>query len=186
MKEDQARWNKRFSERPMVQAKAPAFIEEALDQLLPGSVLDIASGDGAAALFLAAKGFTVSAADISEDALDRLNTFAQEKNLEVSTYTLDLDHPEQLNELETFDNIVMTHFKPAPHYWPLLIALLRPGGKLLLSTFNLTHHEKNGFSRRFCLEPGELRNINEHLELEHFASIQRGESYMDDYLFRKV
>ncbi|WP_197479816.1 hypothetical protein, partial [Oleiphilus sp. HI0132] len=61
MKEDQARWNKRFSERPMVQAKAPAFIEEALDQLLPGSVLDIASGDGAAALFLAAKGFTVSA-----------------------------------------------------------------------------------------------------------------------------
>jgi len=186
VKEDQERWNTRFSKRPMTHPNTPGFIEERLEQLLPGTVLDVASGDGAAALYLAEKGFTVTATDISEVALERLAFFAQERHIAVATCAVDLDQPAPLTRLGTFDNIVMTHFKPATDYWPLLISLLRPGGKLLLSTFNLQHHLENNYSRRFCLGEKELVSISDHLTLEHHASVNRNGSYMDDYQFRRV
>jgi 2-polyprenyl-3-methyl-5-hydroxy-6-metoxy-1,4-benzoquinol methylase len=186
MEEDQKRWNTRFFKRPIVRPNTPEFIEERFYQLLPGTVLDVASGDGAAALYLAVKGFTVTAIDISDVALERLALFAQELNLEVATCLVDLDQPAPLTRLGMFDNIVIAHFKPKSIYWPLLVSLLRPGGKLLLSTFSLKHHLENNFSRRFCLEEYELVNISDQLVLEHHASVNRAGSYMDDYLFRKV
>lgn len=186
MKEDRKRWNTRFSKRPMIQPSTPEFIEEQIEQMLQGTVLDVASGDGAAALYLATKGFTVTAIDISEIALERLDFFAQKLNLEVATCVMDLDQPSSLTSLGTFNNIVIAHFKPETNDWPLLVSLLRPGGKLLLSTFNLEHHLKNDFSRRFCLEEKELVNVSDQLALEHHASVNRNGSYMDDYLFRRV
>jgi len=186
VKENRERWNKRFSKRPMIQPSTPGFIEERYEQMLPGTVLDVASGDGAAALYLATKGFTVTAIDISEVALERLDVFAQELHLEVATCVVDLDQPSSLTSLGTFNNIVIAHFKPETNYWPLLVSLLRPGGKLLLSTFSLEHHLEKGFSRRFCLEEKELVNVSDQLALEHHASVNRNGSYMDDYLFRRV
>jgi len=184
--EDRVRWNTRFSKRPMKQPNTPEFIEESFDQLLPGTVLDVASGDGAVSLYLASKGFTVTATDISGVALERLTFFAQELNLEVNTYLVDLDQPAILSCLGTFDNIVIAHFKPKTTYWPLLVSLLRPRGKLLISTFSLKHHLENNFSRRFCLEENELVNVSDQLVLEHHAPVNRNGSYMDDYLFRRV
>ncbi|MFT7373096.1 MAG: 2-polyprenyl-3-methyl-5-hydroxy-6-metoxy-1,4-benzoquinol methylase [Oleiphilaceae bacterium] len=186
MKEDRERWNRRFSNRPMIQPNTPEFIKERFHQLLPGTVLDVASGDGAVALYLAAKGFTVTATDISNIALERLAFFAQKQGLEVATCLVDLDQPIALTQLGTFDNIVIAHFKPETHHWRLLVSLLRPSGKLLLSTFSLKHHLENNFSRRFCLEDDELVNVSDHLVLEHHAAVNRNGSYMDDYLFRRV
>jgi len=186
VKEDRERWNTRFIKRPMKQPNTPGFIKERFGQLLPGTVLDVASGDGAATLYLAAKGFTVTAIDISDVALERLSFFAQEFNLEVAAYLVDLDKPSTLARLGTFDNIIIAHFKPESTHWPLLVSLLHPGGKLLISTFNLKHHLENKFSRRFCLEKDELVNISDQLILEHHASANRNGSYMDDYQFRRV
>ena len=186
MEEDRERWNTRFKKHLMVQPNTPGFIEDKLDQLRPGTVLDIASGDGAAALYLARKKFSVTAIDISDVALQRLSIFAQESGLDKKTCQVDLDHPSPLTQLGTFDNIVIAHFKPKASYWPLLASLLRPGGKLLLSTFNLKHHNTNGFSRRFCLEHKELIDISDQLILEHHASSDRNGHYMDDYLFSRV
>jgi len=186
MKEDQEHWNTRFRKRPLIQPNSPGFIEEKFDQLIQGTVLDVASGDGAAALYLAEKGFIVTATDISDVALERLAFFAQELNLEVATCLVDLDQPNAFTHLGTFNNIVITHFKPETIYWPLLVSLLRPGGQLLISTFNLKHHLENNFSRRFCLEENELVNVNDKLVLQHHASVNRSGSYIDDYLFRRV
>lgn len=185
MKEDKDRWNTRFEQRPMTPPKPPGFIEDSIKQLAPGSVLDIASGDGAASLYLATQGFTVTAADISDIALNRLTTFSANQNTLISTITLDLDQSDATTQLGQFNNIVIAHFKPQPDYWPLFVELLHPGGKLLLTTFNTKHHEENGFSRRFCLEENELLDVNEQLIVEHHASVLRNGSYMDDYLFRR-
>ena len=170
----------------MTQPHTPIFIEERLEQFRSGTVLDIASGDGAAALYLAQKGFTVTATDISEIALERLAFFAQKMSLNIVTCAADLDQPAALTHLGRFDNIVMAHFKPEPNYWPLIMSLLRPGGRLLLSTFNLKHHLENSFARRFCLEERELIDISDQLVLEYYASVNRNGSYMDDYQFRRV
>lgn len=190
MKEDKERWNSRFSSRPNTQPSAPGFIQDSVEKLQAGSVLDVASGDGAAALFLASKGFNTSAMDISDVALQRLNEFATKRNLIIETVVADLDdlsqRPINTNKfLEAFDNIVICHFKPKPEYWPLLISWLKPGGKLFISTFNLKHHTENGFSRRFCLEDSELLNIDQQLAVEHYESVDRDGDYMDDYMFIK-
>lgn len=186
MKEDKDRWNLKFSNRPMKPAKVPGFIKDQAVSMKPGAVLDIACGDGAASLYLAEKGFEVTACDISELALARLQQFAQDKRLKVRTRLADLDQSEALSDLPSFDYLVVTHFKPKIAYWPTLVSHLKPGGKLLLSTFNWQHHLKNNFSRRFCLEEKELFDINEQLELEYHASVLRDGSYMDDYLFRRI
>jgi 2-polyprenyl-3-methyl-5-hydroxy-6-metoxy-1,4-benzoquinol methylase len=170
----------------MIPPSTPGFIKEKLDQLLPGTVLDIASGDGAASLYLAAKGFTVTATDISEVALGRLAAFSQELNLVIATCEVDFDQPTPLTHLGMFDNIVVAHFKPKADYWPLFVSLLRPGGKLLLSTFGVRHHLENNFSRRFCLDKKELVNVSNQLTLEHYASTHRNGNYMEDYLFSRV
>lgn len=184
MKEDRYRWNKRFSEREMVLGKTPLFIEERFSEVAPGSVLDIACGDGVAALYLADKGFEVTAVDVSDVALQRLESFANERGLDVCTYQADLDQSNSLDHLPQYDYIVMTHFKPKDEYWPIIISHLKPNGRLYLSTFNCLHHLKNNFSRRFCLEENELVNISKLLELEFHASVERDGSYMDDYQFQ--
>ena len=186
MKSDQERWNSRFKKRPLIQPQTPEFIIESLGQLLAGTVLDVASGDGAAALYLASKGFDVTAIDISEVALERLVVFSRQLNLEITTCAVDLDQASTLNQLGAFDNIVISHFKPDPKLWPILISLLHPGGKLLLNTFNLKHHLENNFSRRFCLVEKELVSISDELILEHYASLNRNGNHMDDYLFRRI
>jgi len=185
LKQDQTRWNARFSMRSNDAPTPPGFVLERVNALNTGSVLDIASGDGAAALYLASKGFAVTATDISDVALTRLTDFANMRDQRVNCIRDDLDAPQHLQHLGPFDNLVMTHFKPQATYWPLFVSLLKPGGKLLLSTFNMMHHTENGFSQRFCLAPNALVGISDQLTVEHHASVLRGGDYMDDYLFKK-
>ena len=186
MREDQERWNTRFNKRPLVQPSTPRFMKEKFDQLIPGTVLDLACGDGAATLYLAEKGLKVTATDISDIALARLSIFAKALSLDVSTCLVDFDHPTALSHLGAFDNIVIMHFKPKPVHWPIIVSLLRPGGKLLMSTFNLQHHFENNFSRRFCLEKNELIHVSEDLVLDHHESVNINGNYMDDYIFHKA
>lgn len=184
MEADRRKWDQRFSNKPNRAPGAPGYLTEACQQLSPGSVLDLASGDGAAALYLAEKGFEVTATDISKVALNRLQGFAEQRGLMISTRTLDLDNPQEVLTLGRFNNVVVFHFKPSDTLWQLLPQLLVPGGHLMLSTFNVRHHQENGFSRRFCLEPGEWCQVHPALTLCQYQSVERHGDYMDDYLFR--
>jgi tellurite methyltransferase len=189
MLEDKQRWNQRFSDKALNFPKPPGFIEENASRLSSGCVLDIACGDGAAALYLAErgaeKGIEVVAADISDVALDRLNGFAAQKKVEVQTLCIDFDDTAALKTLGHFDAIVMAHYKPAISLLSVLIDQLKPDGFLAITTFNLQHHSENGFSKRFCLLQEEFLKIDERLSCEVYQSVERNGNYMDDYLFRK-
>lgn len=69
---------------------SPEFYD--LIKLLPRAarVLDLGCGDGRIALFLAEKGFDVTAVDISEAAIDKLERLANEKDLPVTTIIQDM------------------------------------------------------------------------------------------------
>lgn len=186
MLEDKQRWNQRFSNKPLSFPKPPAFILEQAPVLASGRVLDIASGDGAASLLLAEKGAEVVAVDISDVALQRLESFAVDKQLDLSTACIDLDDHVALKVLGEFDAIVMAHFKPSVKLLRVLIELLSINGVLVVTTFNLKHHEKNDFSKRFCLLPEEFLRIDERLSCEVYKSVEREGDYMDDYLFKRL
>ena len=185
MQEDARKWNRIFTGRPVRPPTPPEFISRQYQQLKPGNVLDVASGDGASALFLADRGFDVTAIDISSEGLNRLKAFAADRQLDINTRLIDLDLPNALSALETYDNIVICRFKPATTLWRSLVEHLAPGGFLALSTFNSAHHQTTGFPQRFCLEPEELRFVHPELELMLYETSQPGEAAVDSYLFQR-
>lgn len=183
MKSDRQRWDQRFSDKPLTAPKPPGFLVQEREVLPSGRALDIASGDGAAALWLAAQGFDTTAVDISSVALSRLQSFAQQQQLSITELCCDLDDPAQVTSqlAGSFDVIVMAHFKPSLALMTQLGSLLSPTGQLLLTTFNQQHHLSNGFSQRFCLAPSEFESSVPGLRCLHYQSVMRGDSYMDDY-----
>ncbi len=187
MEADRARWDKRFDERPFTQPSAPTFFLEQSVSLPRGRALDVASGDGAVALWFARQGYDVTAVDISSVALARLQAFADQQKLLINCKNIDLDDRSALKEglSETYELICLAHFKPSLQLLEFLGACLAPGGQLLLSTFNLQHHQHNGFSKRFCLTPGEFQSTVEGLQCIHYQSVIRGDSFMDDYRWQR-
>jgi SAM-dependent methyltransferase len=62
-----------------------------IDLLPPGRALDIATGEGRNAVFLAQHGFQVDAVDISEVGLEKARKLAREAGLRIRTIPADLD-----------------------------------------------------------------------------------------------
>ncbi len=85
------KWNDRYQAGEQVfKSPAPLVIEFA-GPLAPGSALDLASGPGRNALYLAERGWRVTALDGSPVAIDLLRHRAREQNLSVETKVIDLE-----------------------------------------------------------------------------------------------
>ncbi len=179
------KWNRRYLDKSAALSSPPVALNTGWSLLKPGSVLDLACGDGGSALFLAQQGFDVTAVDIAEEGLKRLESAAMEKQLTICTLRLDLDDTTALAVLGKYDNIVINRFRPTPALFVHLPALLRPQGKLMLNSFNLLQHEKKGFSERFCLTAQEYVHLSSELVLQYYRSEERNGDYMDEYLFIK-
>jgi SAM-dependent methyltransferase len=187
---DQLHWDKRFAARANEPGDPESFLVQHCNHLNKGSVLDLASGDGRHSLFLASKGFSVTAVDISPVALSRLDHFASRQALHIRTMQMDFDDknsPPDAGAFEDlFDNLIIFFFKPPALLWQVIPDLLKPDGKILLCTFNLQQHNDKGFSRRFCLEPGELLTVHPQLGVELQHSFEDNGRFLDAYLFKKM
>lgn len=105
-------WEQKFLSRSDSQLPPETIlIEDAAFFKEKGSVLDLACGDGRNALFLAGKGFKVTAVDFSEAALNRLKRFAEKERLTVYTQQIDLCCEENFDSLGNFDMIVCNHYR---------------------------------------------------------------------------
>jgi tellurite methyltransferase len=189
LQRDQLHWDKRFAARANEPADPEPFLVQQHNRLNSGSVLDLASGDGRNSLFLASIGFNVTAADISPLALSRLNHFSTLQDSHISTVQMDFDNkfslgPDAFEEM--FENLIIFFFKPPDHLWKVIPDLLKPGGKILLCTFNLQQHDNKGFPGRFCLKPGELTSVHPQLEVELYQSFEDKGRFLDAYVFRKM
>lgn len=180
------KWNSHYSNQADKIPEPSKFLIQSIPMLQPGSVLDIASGDGASALFLASQGFNTTALDISDVALQRLNSFSQKLNLNVTTINLDLDSDIQLNTLGQFNNLVVTRFKPQKSLWSKLIQQLSPEGMLLVSTFNQHHAKYTRFPIEYCLAPEELLQLSPGLKVVHYESESHNAQHIDNYLFKRI
>ncbi len=181
------KWNRRYLDKSAALSSPPTALEMGWSLLKAGSVLDLACGDGGSALFLARQGFDVTAVDIAEEGLKRLEAAAVAEQLTICTFQCDLDDATDLfAESGRFDNIVINRFRPAKALFVRLPALLKPQGKLMLNSFNLQQHRQKGFSERFCLTDQEYLYLTPELSVEYYRSKERDGDYMDEYLFIKA
>lgn len=82
---DHAFWESWYAERDQVWTgnPNPALVDEATG-LAPGRALDIGAGEGGDAIWLAARGWTVTAVDIAETACDRGRRAAEDAGADIA------------------------------------------------------------------------------------------------------
>lgn len=126
--------------------------------LLPaaGDALDLASGRGRHALWLAQQGFRTLAVDRDDAALAALSEEAAARGLKIETRVSDLEAGGAVVPAGGFDVIVLVHYLHRPLF-PQLLAALRPGGVLVYETFTTAQALRGRPSNpAFLLQPGEL------------------------------
>ncbi|WP_241480155.1 class I SAM-dependent methyltransferase [Nocardiopsis halotolerans] len=139
-------WNERYRSQDRIWSGKPNrhLVSEVAD-LEPGRALDVGSGEGADALWLAERGWRVTALDISTVALERAAVHVRERGGEAAeriTWTqADVtrwDPPEAAFDLVTAQ---FMHLPPEARarFFPALAAAVAPGGELLV----VAHHVRD-------------------------------------------
>jgi 2-polyprenyl-3-methyl-5-hydroxy-6-metoxy-1,4-benzoquinol methylase len=137
MKTDQKRWEKRFGRKEFALGKEPnPFLKRHIHLLPKGRALDVATGEGRNAVFLAQNGFEVDAVDISEKGLKKARKLAREKGVKINTFLVDLDRYQV--EKERYDLIANFYFLKR-RLIPRIRKGLKKGGKVILETYLLEH-----------------------------------------------
>jgi tellurite methyltransferase len=163
------KWDARYRDGAYESRTHPtALLAQWLPRLPRGRALDVACGAGRNALSLAAKGYAVTALDISRVALERGRRSAAERGLAIEWLCADLDDdPARALPAGPFDLIVWVryvHRTLLPH----LVARVAPGGALLCEQHLLTGEAVAGpTSEEFRLAPGELLAAAQGLRIEH-------------------
>lgn len=158
MNELREKWNRIYSQdQPDRHAPAQILTENAF--LLPnqGSALDLASGLGANAIFLAEKGLKVTALDISSIAIEKLKAYAERRELAIEVRQEAIS-PASLMPA-TFDVIVISRFLDRS-LKDAIIDALKPGGLLFYQTFTRLKVTAEGPNNpAYLLDTGELLKL---------------------------
>lgn len=131
MSDERARWNERYADGDREPPTEPAdVLAEHVERLPGGSALDVATGGGRNAIFLAERGYTVDAIDISEEGLRIARERADERGVADGLEFVRADVEEHDLPREAYDAIVVAHYYSL-NAIPTLKRALAPGGVLL-------------------------------------------------------
>ncbi|PZG09413.1 SAM-dependent methyltransferase [Micromonospora craterilacus] len=142
----EAAWEERYQSRPAVWSGRPnpQLVAEAAE-LTPGRALDVGSGEGADAVWLAERGWTVSAVDISATALARAADHAKAAGGQVAE-RVEWTHADLLrwSPAEGAYDLVSAQFmhlppQPRRELFARLADAVAPGGRLLI----VGHHPQD-------------------------------------------
>jgi ubiquinone/menaquinone biosynthesis C-methylase UbiE len=125
-------WDERYAEQRQWSAEPNALVDELLADLPPGAAVDLAAGEGRHALWLAGRGWRVTAVDFSDVGLSRGRS--QPGAGEVTWVTADVTA--WATEPESLDLVLVAYLHLAEADTIALLSRavgwLRPGGRLLV------------------------------------------------------
>jgi SAM-dependent methyltransferase len=128
-------WDDRYAASELVWSREPnQFVAAELADLSPGSAVDLGAGEGRNAIWLASRGWSATAVDFSQVAVEKGRRIAAERGLDVDFVVADLlehDPGEQ-----AFDLVIVFYLQlPADELGAVLSRAARavaPGGTFLL------------------------------------------------------
>jgi len=158
-------WDQRYRAGEQVFETPAPLVVEFTKTLLPGAALDLASGPGRNALYLAERGWRVTALDGSPVAIQLLRG----KEPSIDARVVDLEAGELELGSEAY-HLVLSCYYFQRSLIPSMQSALRPGGLLIV----MAHLADGGTPTRAY--PGELRALFEGWRILHYREGQPGES----------
>ena len=136
---DARAWNERYAASELVWSREPnQFVAAELADLKPGTAVDLGAGEGRNAIWLASRGWSATAVDFSQVALDKGARLAED--LDVTWVCADAT---RWQPPEPVDLVVMAYFQvPAEDRRRAVrgaYTMLRHGGTLLLVAHDSTN-----------------------------------------------
>jgi tellurite methyltransferase len=163
-------WDERYRAGEQVfRTPSPLVVEFA--QLLPaGSALDLASGPGRNAIYLAERGWHVTAVDGSSVAMELLRA----RNLSIDALVADLERHEFAFAPESYDLILSCYYFQRSLI-PAMKLALRPGGLLIMIAHLSGRDQPHGSPTR--ASSGELRASFPEWRVLQYREGEPDESY---------
>lgn len=185
MSGDRELWDERYRAGSHANSSEPDWLEAWLPDLPKGGrALDVASGTGRVARWLARQGYDVTACDVSPVGLALAQERAVEAGLSLQTVAVDL-RTEPL-PAGPWDLISCFGFLER-ELFSAFVEALAPGGVLLYGTATVRNLERHARPpRRFLLEEGELPALVGPLEVVRYEEGWRNDGAVARILARRV
>ncbi|MEW5850604.1 MAG: class I SAM-dependent methyltransferase [Myxococcota bacterium] len=132
-------WDARYGEPGFAYGDAPNdFLASVVDRLTPGPALCLAEGEGRNAVFLAERGFEVTAVDQSRVGLRKAEALAAQRGVKLRTVVADLAHYVPAAQAYHAVVLIWCHLPPSLRrtVHAAAVAALRPGGAVVLEAYS--------------------------------------------------
>jgi SAM-dependent methyltransferase len=149
--------------------KPVPLVTEFTQALTPGVALDLACGPGRNAIYLAKRGWSVTAVDASSVAIDLL----RRSNASIDAHLANLVSGEFIIAPESYD-LVLSCYYLQRSLIPAIKSALRPGGTLIMVVLLAGADQPRGTPTR--VYPGELRALFSDWRVLHYRERETGES----------
>ncbi|MGZ3710863.1 MAG: methyltransferase domain-containing protein, partial [Bdellovibrionota bacterium] len=175
--DDRTAWDKTYARKDYVFGKDPAdFLVKYVDSLPKGRALDLATGEGRNAVYLAKKGFLVEGVDISVVGLRKAKKLAAENGVKIQTVNADLN---KYHIKPASYTTIIVFFYLQRSLIPEIKAGLKSGGVVVFQNYTTAHLKNPGGSsmdKDYLLEPGELKKDFSDFEIIHYSEENDGKN----------
>lgn len=178
---DEAFWNEKFKARTTQLAPEQSLVSiKAL--LKPGTVLDVACGDGRNALYLMNEGFCVTGIDFSQEGLNKLSNDSKGGIL---TQKIDLNDITAFESLGTYDNVIINHYRLNAEKMIQLINHLSSDGLLYVSGFDEKHVPDQKIKSRDLIRSRDFDGIRDQVICLVHETFEDSRGHFVTYVFKK-
>lgn len=169
-------WDRFFGRRELVLARHPnPIIVELLSGLPAGRALELGVGEGRNALWLARRGWHVTAVDFSQIALERTRRLAEAEGLPIDCVPADIRAFEV--PARGFDLVLQAYVQPDAHERAGVLAAaaeaVAPGGRLLMVGLDVTDPAATPEQDGWRWTPERLAGAFPGIELERCERVTR-------------
>jgi tellurite methyltransferase len=180
---DKDRWNNKYETEIYLFGEKPIpFLADNVHLLPKGKVLDIAMGEGRNGVYLATQGFEVLGLDISEKGLEKAHNLAKKNKVTIATKVVDLES--FTLEPNSYDVILCTYYMQKDLFKQFQSAL-KPGGMIVVETYNVDYLKYAQFSRKWALDTNEMLDIFKGLRVIRYQDYDDGKEAYSSIIAQK-
>jgi len=180
---DQTRWDKYYNMEDFLYGTEPIpFLKDNISLLPKNKALDLAMGEGRNGVYLATQGFDVLGLDISPIGLNKAQQLAKHFNTTIQTRVVDLENYQL--EKNSYDVIICTYYMQRDLFNQIK-ASLKPGGMVLIETFNSDYLKYSRFPKKYLLKHNELLEIFKDFKVIRYQMYDDGKEAFSSIIAQK-